>query len=124
MREEIAVSIDCIPFTIEAVFRVSRAYNSDAMQSHVSQLFVAILDLLQECLVWLTRNPFRKGMSALFKGDEHAAGLKEKRAQLEKLQDRIDRFAMVGLHERVEDMHKREYALNVPPPDEQLKLQI
>jgi hypothetical protein len=107
MREEIAVSIDCIPFTIDAVFRVSRAYNSDAMQSHVSQLFVAILDLLQECLVWLTRNPFRKGMSALFKGDEHAAGLEDKRAQLERLQDRIDRFAMIGLHEKVGDMEER-----------------
>jgi hypothetical protein len=77
------------------------------MQSHVSQLFVAILDLLQECLVWLTRNPFRKGMSALFKGDEHAAGLEDKRAQLERLQDRIDRFAMVGLHEKVGDMDER-----------------
>jgi hypothetical protein len=108
MREEIAVSIDCIPLTIDIVLRVSRAYDSVAMQSHVSQLFVAILDLLQECLVWLTRNPFRKGMSALFKGDDHAAGLKDRRAQLEKFQDRIDKSAMVGLHERVEDMDERE----------------
>jgi hypothetical protein len=63
----------------------------------------------EEIAVSIESIPFRKGMSALFKGDEHAAGLKDKRAQLEKLQDRIDRFAMVGLHERVGDMHEREY---------------
>jgi hypothetical protein len=47
-------------------------------------------------------------MSALFKGDDHAAGLKDRRAQLEKFQDRIDKSAMVGLHERVEGMDERE----------------
>lgn len=107
MYDEIADSVECIPFTIDIAFRVSRAYNSAAMQSHVSQLFVAILHLLQECLVWLTKNPFRKGFSAVFKGEDHAAGLKEKRAQLERLQDRIDRYAAVGLHEKVEAIDER-----------------
>lgn len=68
MREDIADSIESIPFTIDIVYKVSRSYNSDTMQSHVSQLFVAILDLLQECLKWLTKDSFLKATSTMFRG--------------------------------------------------------
>lgn len=103
MREEITDSIEQIPFTIDIVHKLSGVYNEKALQAHVSQLFVAILELLQECLIWLTKNPFRKVASAVFKGDDHAAGLTEKRKQLVRLGERIDKYAMAGLHENVRD---------------------
>lgn len=106
MRSEITETIAEIPFTIDMVFRISRVYDTDAMQSHVSQLFVAILELLQECLRWLTRNPFRKGFSAMVKGADHAAGLSDKRKQLDRLTEKVDKYAMAELHETARETNE------------------
>lgn len=99
MRDEIAGVIEQIPFTVDIVTRLSSTYDEEAIRSHVSQLLVAILDLLQECLSWLTKHPTRKVVSAIVKGKGHSAALMEKMAQLTRLQKSINKTAMVGLHE-------------------------
>lgn len=106
MREEITDSIEQIPYTIQNALDVSWTYDTETLQSHVSQLFVAALDLLQECLVWLRRNPLRKGLSVLVRGDDHSAALLQKQGQLKKLEARIDKHALVNLHNTVTSIHQ------------------
>lgn len=111
MREEITDSIEQIPYTIQNALSVSWTYDSGALQSHVSQLFVAALDLLQECLVWLRKHPLRKSFSVLVKGDDHSAALRQKQGQLKKLETRIDKHAVVNLHKTAITIRDRQESM-------------
>ncbi|GAB7359522.1 hypothetical protein MBLNU230_g6166t1 [Neophaeotheca triangularis] len=104
VNSEIIDSIQQIPFTMEIVKDLARCYDTGMMRYHVSELVVTILQLLQECLAWLTRNPVTKAFSAL-KGSDHAKGLKEKRAALRGLGHKIDQIADAGLHAKMHEMY-------------------
>lgn len=106
VREEVIDSIEQIPMTISDAMKHLNMYPTDLMRARVSQLFVAILELLEECLVWLGTKPARKVLSATLKGEDHGSSLKDKREQLLAVGARIDRDAQFALHGNVNGLHE------------------
>ena len=111
MREDVSKALQQIPITIERVQGLWCIYNSETLESHISQLFVASLEVLQQCLVWFTRSPGSRVTNALLKGEDFGQELQEAVDRLQLLESRIDQQANLDQHRSVNQLHHENKAL-------------
>jgi hypothetical protein len=102
MRQDSYGALDQIPISISKAEALMAVYeDSRQLETHVSKLYVAILDLLEHILEWYAKNPAKKVLYAVFQGDEYGSKLDEKYRQLQKLEQHVEGQAAVDQHKRL-----------------------
>ncbi len=102
MREDSYEALDQIPISIDRAAALMTVYeDSKQLENHVSQLYVAILDVLEHILVWYVKNSALKYFGAVLLGDDYGSALTEKTRKLIKLEQHVDAQAAVDQHRRI-----------------------
>jgi hypothetical protein len=101
MREDTYDALEQIPIVICKAQSLSCQYPFELLQSHVSQLYVTILDTIQHILSWYKRNSGLKYFTAVLRGDAYGEALTKKLRKMKTLEERVDDQAFVNQGDRI-----------------------
>jgi hypothetical protein len=101
MREDTYDALEQIPVVICKAQSLSSQYPFELLQSHVSQLYVAILDTIQHILSWYKTNSGVKYFASILRGDAYGEDLTKKLRKMKTLEERVEDQAFVDQGDRI-----------------------
>jgi hypothetical protein len=101
LREDTYDALEQIPVVICKAQSLSFQYPFELLQSHVSQLYVAILDTIQHILSWYKSNSGVKYFTAILRGDAYGEGLTKRLRKMKTLEERVEDQAFVDQGDRI-----------------------